>query len=206
MSKYTIGIDEAGRGPLAGPVSVGVACVPNDFNWESIPGVNDSKKLSEKKREVIYEIVEELKKEGKLDYTVAMVDAATIDDIGIVPSIQKAMQEALEQIISPNPRAALGLKECRVLLDGGLHAPEKFVNQETIIGGDGKEKIIGLASIMAKVTRDRHMVELSKDRPYSLYQFELHKGYGTAKHQSAIREFGLCTIHRKTYCTKLLNE
>ncbi len=95
MQKWLIGIDEAGRGPLAGPVSVGVVLVPKNFNWDSIPEVNDSKKLSEKKREVIYKRAVELKKKGELFYAVCMESAVSIDTIGIVPSVSKAMAKAL---------------------------------------------------------------------------------------------------------------
>ena len=167
--KYLIGIDEAGRGPLAGPVSVGIACIPKYFNWSLIPGVNDSKKLTEKKREVIFKLVKQLKKEKKLDYAVVMVSAKIINEIGIVPSVNKAMELALKKL-------AILPKDCMVKLDGSLYAPAEFTHQETIIGGDGKEKVIGLASIMAKVTRDRHMVRVSAAPHLVPYNFHVHKG------------------------------
>jgi ribonuclease HII len=201
MQKWLIGVDEAGRGPLAGPVSVGVACVPKNFNWSQIPGVNDSKKLSEKKREEIFKIAQRLKKEGKLDYAVVMISAKVIDSIGIVPAVSKAMKSALNAIA--NSKSTLGFAECRVLLDGGLKAPLEYIHQETIIKGDGKEKVIGLASIMAKVTRDRYMVRISVKPKFAPYIFNLHKGYGTLKHRNAIKQNGLSEIHRKTFCKNL---
>lgn len=193
---YLVGIDEAGRGPLAGPVSVGVVCVPTDFNWKQILGVNDSKKLTEKKREVVFEITKKLKKEGKLNFVVVMVSAEEIDNIGIVPAVNKAMSKALQRLL-------LLPEKCEVRLDGSLKAPAEYKKQKTIIGGDGKEKVIGLASIMAKVTRDRYMVRISAKPEYAPYALESHKGYGTLKHRESIRQHGLSDIHRKSFCTKL---
>ncbi len=208
MFKYLIGIDEAGRGPLAGPVSVGVALVPVDFNWNLILGVDDSKKVSPKKREEIFKKVYELKKEGKLDFAVCLVSAKIIDKIGIVPSIQKAMNQALlklrrqdlRNVASSRFRLELDLNDVLVKLDGGLKAPIEYMHQETIIKGDAKEKVIGLASIIAKVTRDRYMVKNAKKEEFSKYEFELHKGYGTKVHRANIAQFGLSTEHRATFC------
>lgn len=198
--KFIIGIDEAGRGPLAGPVFVGVVCITKDFNWLLIPGVNDSKKLSEKKREEIFKITEKLKKEKKLDYAVALVGASVIDRIGIVPAVNKAMASALQKI----QRQSHKVEECYVKLDGSLKAPATYLYQETIIGGDGKEKVIGLASIMAKVTRDRHMVKIGKKESYQDYNFDIHKGYGTKVHREAIVQYGLSDMHRMSFCKKLM--
>ncbi len=211
MQKFVMGIDEAGRGPLAGPVAVGVVCVPSDFNWSCIEGVNDSKKLSEKKREALYLRAKQLQKEGELDFAVGMVSAKTIDRIGIVPAIQKAMNQALKKIEKPSknkalPRSCLGKGDFRdvlVKLDGGLRAPTEYVHQETIIKGDAKEKVIGLASIMAKVTRDHMMIRLSKLDSYSSYGFEVHKGYGTKLHREAMLQNGLSNEHRSTFCKNL---
>jgi ribonuclease HII len=205
MLKYIIGIDEAGRGPLAGPVAVGVVCVEHDFNWSVIEGVNDSKKLSEKKREAIYLRAKELQKEGMLAYAVVLVSAGTIDRIGIVPSIQKAMNQALQKIkfrIETDRKDLSACFDCLVKLDGGLKAPSEYLHQETIINGDGKEKVIGLASIMAKVTRDRAIVALSKKHEFSNYGFEVHKGYGTKAHREAIVENGLSREHRASFCPR----
>ena len=211
MKSWIIGIDEAGRGPLAGPVAVGVALVPSDFNWDHLPGVGDSKKVSPKNREAIFKRAKELQKQGKLSYAVVLTSAKTIDRIGIVPSITKAINQALKKIEKPLnnkplPRQRLGrddLGDVLVKLDGGLKAPSEYVHQETIIKGDSKEKVIGLASIMAKVTRDRRMVILSKVGPYSKYAFDVHKGYGTKVHREAILKFGLTPEHRKSFCKNL---
>lgn len=196
MKKWCIGIDEAGRGPLAGPVSVGVACVPTDFDWDQLSGVNDSKKLTEKKREEIFLLAKLLEKEGKLELAVSLVGAEVIDSAGIVPSIRLAMERALGRLTA-NP------KECSVKLDGGLRATEQYTDQETIIKGDSKEKVIGLASIVAKVTRDRYMVKISGQ--YKEYDFATHKGYGTKKHREAILAHGISKLHRKSFCKNLLN-
>lgn len=199
--KYLIGIDEAGRGPLAGPVSVGVVCIQNDFNWEQIPGVTDSKVLSPQKREALYKSAVRLKKEKKLWYAVHMVGSSVIDRIGIVPAVSLAMKKALVQL---HKDVKMDAGECFVKLDGSLRAPQEFIFQETIIKGDAKEKIIGLASILAKVTRDRHMVRIAKRTQYAAYGFDVHKGYGTKVHIQSIKRHGLSTVHRKSFCSKLV--
>ncbi|MCD5381407.1 MAG: ribonuclease HII [Candidatus Pacebacteria bacterium] len=191
--KWLIGIDEAGRGPLAGPVSVGVVKIPTDFDWSLIPGVNDSKKISEKKRDAVFELTNELVKQGLLSYSVKLVSANSIDNKGIVSAIKRAIESAIEEL-------KLNPEECFIKLDGSLHAPEKF-EQETIIKGDGKEKVIGLASIMAKVKRDTYMKEIAEQYPE--YGLEGHKGYGTKAHREAIAKFGLTIIHRRTYCKNI---
>lgn len=189
--RYLIGIDEAGRGPLAGPVSVGAVLVPVDFDWTLVEGARDSKQMSERNREAMFERMQELQKEEKLRFAVGFTSAKDIDTGGIVPSIRSALMRAIESLRAlPN--------ECRVLLDGGLIAPAKFVSQETIIKGDAKEPVISLASIAAKVQRDRLMIELAPNYPE--YQFEIHKGYGTSKHREAIQKFGLSAIHRRSFC------
>lgn len=189
--RYVVGIDEVGRGPLAGPVAVGVAVIPLDFDWGLIPGVNDSKKLTPAKREEIYLIARKLQKERILDFRVSMVSAAVIDRFGIVRAIRMAIDRSIVRLcLSPN--------ECAVKLDGGLQAPQQFFDQETIIKGDLKEKAIGLASIVAKVTRDRYMINI--DKKYPQFSFKFHKGYGTLMHRNAILECGLSDIHRKSFC------
>lgn len=200
--KWLIGVDEVGRGPLAGPVMVGVALVPADFDWALIPGVTDSKKLSEKRREAIYKNADELQLAGKLFFAVAGRAAQVIDEIGIVCAIKEAMAEALEEMTKKkstliSPRGTLG-EEVLVLLDGGLVAPQTFIHQKTIIKGDAIEPVIGLASIVAKVTRDREMVGVAKQYPG--YGLEMNKGYGTAMHIGAIRSLGLTSIHRASFC------
>ncbi len=192
--RYVIGIDEAGRGPLAGPVAVGAVMVPLDFDWSVLEGVRDSKKLSEKKREEIFVHAGELQLSGALRFSVSTSSAAYIDRYGIVPAIKRALAEVLSRFeIEPH--------ECRVLLDGSLKAPVEYIHQETIIRGDDTEPIISLASIMAKVTRDRLMKRLSPKYPE--YDFHVHKGYGTASHLSVIGRYGLSDIHRASFCTRL---
>ena len=217
--KYLIGIDEVGRGPLAGPVCVCAFVILKDnerrltpkesgasyrasadknhrwtqnttknFDMSIFRGVKDSKKLSVKKREEWFEKIEELKKKGLVDYKITFVSHKKIDKIGITKSIQKAINNCLKDV---NP------KTCKVLLDGRIKAPERFLNQKTIIKGDEKEKVIALASIIAKVSRDKLMCDLSKK--YPPYEFHRHKGYGTILHIKKIKKHGICKIHRKTY-------
>ncbi len=194
MIRYLIGIDEAGRGPLAGPVAVGAVMVPMNFDWALIEGVRDSKKLSEKARENIFECARALEQSQALHTSVALSSATYIDTYGIVPAIRRALAEALSRLeIAPSG--------CRVLLDGSLSAPAEYLDQETIIRGDDSEPVISLASIMAKVTRDRLMKRLSPNYPD--YDFHVHKGYGTAAHRSVIARCGLSGIHRASFCTRL---
>lgn len=196
MAKFLIGVDEAGRGPLAGPVAVGLVAAPASFAIEEMfPGVGDSKVLTPKKREEIYALVQSFVKMGALRYTVIFSSPSTIDSIGISKAVSRSVHKGV-RILAPDPG---GFK---VLLDGLLHAPEEYA-QETIIRGDATEPIISLASIVAKVERDRFMQRVSKQFPR--YGFEVHKGYGTKLHRSAIRKFGICDIHRKTYCKNVLS-
>jgi ribonuclease HII len=220
--KFIIGIDEAGRGPLAGPVSIGLVLVPANFDWDLIPGVGDSKQISEAKREVIFERAKVLQKEGKLQCVVEMVAANKIDKHGISVCIKKSITKGLKKLTSSRSRLALENsiidkqirkrissrrdlelilpEDVRVLLDGSLAAPVEYLYQETIVKGDAKEKVIGLASIMAKVTRDRYMVKIATQSAFSAYDFARHKGYGTKIHREAIAKNGLSTEHRATYC------
>lgn len=191
MQKFLIGIDEAGRGPLAGPVSVGAVCVSTGFDFSLFEGAKDSKQMTEKAREAIFEKMQELKKSGVINFVVALSSATTIDTKGIVPAIRVALDGAIGKL-------AVNPIECKVLLDGGLKAPAEYLNQETIIRGDSKEKVIALASIAAKVLRDRHMMKIAEKYPQ--YGFEIHKGYGTKKHSEAIEKFGLSEIHRRSFC------
>jgi ribonuclease HII len=195
VKNFLIGIDEAGRGPLAGPVAVGAVVVPTGFDWSQVAGAKDSKQMTPKSRDALYKKMCVLRKEGKLDFAVAFSSAAVIDRRGIVPAVQSALDRALSKIPKASP---LG---CRVLLDGGLHAPKEFTDQKTIIRGDQSEPAISLASIAAKVMRDRLMVRMA--RKFPAYGFEIHKGYGTLAHRGAIRKEGLCEFHRTTFCTKL---
>ena len=195
MKEFLIGIDEAGRGPLAGPVAVGAVSVPIDFDWSQVAGAKDSKQMTPKSREDIYKKMCALRREGKLDFAVAFSSAAAIDTRGIVPAVQSALNNALAKITKVDPR------HCRVLLDGGLHAPKEFQDQKTIIRGDQLETVISLASIAAKVLRDRLMIRAAQK--YPVYGFDIHKGYGTLAHRLAIKRNGVCELHRTTFCTKL---
>ncbi len=189
-SQWIAGVDEAGRGPLAGPVSVGVAVVPYDFDWSLIPGVGDSKKVTPKNREAIFRQTQHLKNQNILNYAVILVSARVIDTKGISYAVREGIRKGFAKL---NLDPAI----TEVKLDGLLKAPEIFVHQETIIKGDAKEKSIGLASIMAKVTRDRYMERIAKKYPE--YGFEIHKGYGTKKHREFIKKFGLTDIHRSSF-------
>jgi len=197
MKKWLIGVDEAGRGPLAGPVSVGVVAVPIGFDFDRIPGVGDSKKVTQKKREEVFERAMNLQETGEIRSSVVLVSETQIDKEGITSVILSAIEKGLTECdVDP--------QESVIKLDGLLKAPIVFVDQETIIKGDDKEQVIGLASILAKVTRDRYMVATSEK--YPLYGFEVHKGYGTKKHCAAIFEHGLSPIHRKTYCSRFTSQ
>ncbi len=206
--KYVIGVDEAGRGPLAGPVAVGSVCVPMDFDWKLIPGVNDSKKLTHENRFMIFMRAKELEKSGSLQISVSMVSAKVIDRIGIVSAINLAIKRSLSNLTKHpyhtiNRMIGMFGEVVEVRLDGGLQAPKNFVHQETIIKGDSKEKVIGLASIMAKVTRDRYMVRISAKPKFAPYTLSAHKGYGTKTHREAIAQHGLSSEHRKSYCKNI---
>ena len=191
---HIIGIDEAGRGPLAGPVAVGAVLVPVDFDWDLIAGVGDSKKVSPKNREAIFGRAEHLRKEAVIQTAVSLVSAKVIDKIGITAAVRLGIGRCLGRF-DVDPTAVA------VKLDGLLVAPAEFVSQETIIKGDAKEKTIGLASILAKVKRDRYMARIAPR--FAPYNFHIHKGYGTKAHCAAIKAHGLCDLHRVSFCTRL---
>lgn len=179
--KYIAGIDEAGRGPLAGPVVVGIAIMkPDSF----IEGVNDSKKISEKKRELLYEQITN----EAIDWSVGIVDQKEIDEINILNATKKALHMAITN---------LKIKPDRILVDALEHIDTCGIPYTSIIKGDAKVYSISAASIIAKVTRDRMMKEY--DEIYPEYGFAGHKGYGTAKHIQAIKTYGPCPLHRKTF-------
>lgn len=196
--QWLVGIDEAGRGALAGPVSVGAVLYPSDFDWREVfalitkrgqPVLRDSKKLSAQQRDVLYEYIVA---HGRLRHAHAFVSAESIDTIGIVNATHEAAAIALSGLgISHTP--------VKVLLDAGLRVPEKW-EQESFVRGDENIPAISFASIVAKVTRDRYMEELSMN--HAPYGFELHKGYGTLAHRLAIRKHGLVPlVHRRTFLT-----
>lgn len=175
------GIDEAGRGPLAGPVVVASVIMPEN---SMIEGVNDSKKISEKKREKLYDqILEEA-----ISYGVGIIGQDEIDEINILNATKKALTLSLKELTT---------KPDLIIVDALTHIDTMGIPYESIIKGDAKCYSIASASIIAKVTRDRIMREW--DSVYPEYGFIQHKGYGTAKHISAIKEYGLCPIHRKSF-------
>lgn len=176
-----VGVDEAGRGPLAGPVSVGAAILPEGFTHDLI---NDSKKLSEKKRELLYE---EIAADSSIQWSVVLVEPEEIDEVNILRATHLGMERAV---------AALGVKPGLCLIDG-LPLPRFPYPHEGIVKGDSKSLSIATASIFAKVTRDRVMREAAKKYPG--YGFEKHKGYGTKAHLEALRTLGPCPIHRRSF-------
>ncbi len=193
--RFLLGVDEAGRGPLAGPVAVGVVMMPEGFDVaREFPGVNDSKKLSEKKREEIFEMLTARVARGDARFAVEFSDAVLIDEKGISAAVSDALARGVRNLVGfTKPHMK---DEVHILLDGALRAPPEF-SQETIIHGDALVPIISLASIAAKVSRDHLMVALAAE--YPAYGFEIHKGYGTKRHYEMLREHGLSAIHRRTF-------
>lgn len=185
--KYIAGVDEAGRGPLAGPVFAAAVIFPEDVYIE---GINDSKKLSEKKRDELFDII----CEKALAYCIAQSSRERIDEINILNATFEAMNGAVN---------GLKIKPDYVLIDGnrirGMEIPH-----ETVVKGDSKSISIAAASILAKVSRDRLMYEMSKKYPE--YGFDKHKGYGTKAHCEAILKYGPCEIHRKTFLKKIIGD
>jgi len=188
--KYLVGIDEVGRGPLAGPVAVGVLVMKE--NLKIFGKIRDSKKLSVKQREEWFKIICAERQRGALDFSVSFISHITIDKSGLAWALRTAIARSLARLAIPTAS--------EIFLDGGLRAPEIFKNQKTIIKGDEKIPVIALASIVAKVTRDRLMIRLAKRYPE--YGFEKHKGYGTKEHFAAIKKHGLCPIHRRSFLLK----
>lgn len=190
---FEVGVDEAGRGPLAGPVSVGVVAINRKFNKKFFRGIKDSKKLTKISREEWFKKIKEANEIGHLNFAVALVSEKIIDKKGIVEAIKIGIEECFNNLKIP--------KYSKILLDGSLKASKDFKNQKTIIRGDEKIALISAASIMAKVIRDKYMVKIAMQYPQ--YGFEEHKGYGTARHIEMIKKFGPSKIHRKTYLTKI---
>jgi len=185
-----VGIDEVGRGPLAGPITLCALCVKNDFDFVNFAGIKDSKKLSPQKREEWFEKISKLCTDGQVSFALSSVDADEIDSMGLTHCIKKAIRNILSEL-------KLDPQKTEVRLDGSLYAPKEFIFQKTIIKGDEKEPVISAASIVAKVTRDKMMVKFAEKYPE--YGFEKHKGYGTPMHQKAIRAYGLTPIHRRSF-------
>ena len=180
------GIDEAGRGPLAGPVVVAGVIMPKD---SMIEGINDSKKVSEKKREKLYDLIIE----EAISYSVAIIGQDVIDEINIL----NATKEGVTRVVD-----GLDVKPDLIIIDALNHINTRGIPYEPIIKGDAKCYNIAAASILAKVTRDRIMRQW--DEIYPQYGFIQHKGYGTAKHIQAIKDYGLTPIHRKSFTKKFV--
>ena len=185
--KNICGIDEAGRGPLAGPVVVAGVIMPED---SMIEFVNDSKKVTEKRREKLYDII----KEEAISYSIAVIDQDVIDDINILNATKKGVTEVVDE---------LDVKPDLILVDALEHIDTKGIPYEPLVKGDARCYNIAAASILAKVTRDRIMRQW--DEIYPEYGFLSNKGYGTAKHIAAIKEYGLCPIHRVTFTKHFTN-
>ena len=185
--KYIAGVDEAGRGPLAVPVYAAAVILPEGT---FIEGINDSKKLSEKKREELFDVI----CEKASAYCIAEVSHTRIDEINILNATFEAMNKAVN---------GLNIRPEYVLIDGnrikGMEIPH-----ETVVKGDAKSISIAAASILAKVSRDRVMYEMAEQ--YPLYGFDKHKGYGTKAHCDAILKYGACEIHRRSFLKKILGE
>ena len=181
--KLIAGVDEAGRGPLAGPVCAAAVILPASID---IPGLNDSKKLSDKQRRALYPII----KEKAVAYGIAFASESEIDEINILQATYLAMQRAVEQ---------LSVKPELLLIDGN-RAPDFDVPVKTVVHGDSLSASIAAASVLAKVTRDDYMLEQAEKYPE--YGFEVHKGYGTKAHYAALEAHGHCQIHRLTFLKK----
>lgn len=181
------GVDEAGRGPLAGPVYAAAVILPSDC---VIEGLNDSKKLTEKKREALFDEI----KEKALAYGIASADEKEIDEINILNATFLAMKRAI---------ASLSVRPDLALIDGN-QKPHTDIEEVTVIKGDAKSMSIAAASVLAKVSRDRFMLEMAEKYPQ--YEFARHKGYGTKLHYEKITQYGVCDIHRRTFLKKILGE
>ncbi|MDO8430433.1 MAG: ribonuclease HII [Candidatus Taylorbacteria bacterium] len=193
--KYLIGIDEVGRGPIAGPVAVGAFVFLTPKAPRFFKGVKESKQLSEEKREEWFKKIKKVCDAGLIDFAVTFQSEKIIDTKGLSFAIKNALKISINKLqnkLKINPVKTL------VLLDGGLKAPAEYLNQKTIIKGDTKEKVIALASICAKVLRDRKMRKWAVKYPG--YGFEVNKGYGTRGHYRAIKKVGLCDLHRRSFC------
>ena len=178
------GVDEAGRGPLAGPVCAAAVILPPNIE---IPGLNDSKKLTDKKRRELFPVI----CEKAVAYGIALADHIEIDEINILQATYLAMERAISQ---------LPVKPEFALIDGN-RAKDFGIPVETVVGGDGRSASIAAASILAKVTRDDYMLQMANT--YPAYGFDVHKGYGTKAHYAALAENGPCPIHRMTFLKKL---
>ena len=181
------GVDEAGRGPLAGPVCAAAVILPENT---VIEGVNDSKKLSEKKREALFDVL----KEQALSYSIAFASVEEIEEVNILNATMLAMKRAVE---------GLDIKADYAMIDGN-RLPDLSIDSEFIVKGDAKSMSIACASILAKVSRDRLLYKYAEEYPE--YLFDKHKGYGTKAHVEAIKKYGPCPYHRLSFLKKILNK
>ncbi len=203
--KWVIGIDEVGRGPLAGPVYVCAVAMPQaqykkmnsgrGMAWQKPTMLKDSKQMTAANRELWHIQARAMEKAGLIKIAVASRAAAMIDRQGIAVCIRACIASNLQML-------GLDPKDCIVLLDGGLKAPAQYKNQQTIIRGDDSQKIISLASVVAKVSRDRYMMTLHKKHPS--YMWSSNKGYGTRAHTSVIQKEGITPFHRKSFLRKFI--
>ncbi len=190
------GIDEAGRGPLAGPVVVACVVMPRD---SMIEGVNDSKKVSEKKREKLYEQITE----EALGFGVGIISQEEIDRINILNATKEGLTAAIKEMEKDLQEKQRGFEKPEIILvDALTKIDTDHIPYKSIIKGDAKSYSIAAASIVAKVTRDRIM--RAWDEVYPMYGFEKHKGYGTAAHIAAIKEYGLCPLHRRSFVKNIV--
>lgn len=202
--KYVIGVDEAGRGPLAGPITLSAFAAPQNYKNKLIKilggKIKDSKQISPLKREKFYKEFLNLKKENLIFFSVSHVSNIIIDKKGISYATKLGIKRCLSNLKIEN---LLKIDNCKlkILLDGSLKAPPEYKNQKTIIGGDSKDIFIACASIVAKVRRDHLMCRLASK--YPLYALEIHKGYGTKLHYQLLQKHGLSQIHRKSFLKNL---
>ena len=192
--RWVVGIDEVGRGPIAGPVSVCVCAVPASLYRGALwKGLTDSKNMTQKNRATWFAKAKDMQREGKMRFAVVHASNNVIDTKGITKAIQTCIDRGLKKI-------ALDPSEVKVFLDGGLKASRDYKRQTTVIRGDSSEKIISFASVVAKETRDAYMQRLHKQHPF--YDWKNNKGYGTKAHYRAIAAYGLTTFHRKSFLQK----
>ena len=196
-SRWIIGIDEVGRGPLAGPVMVCAVAIPYDlYQKVHFPGLTDSKQMTRLAREAWYHKAKTMEREGRIKIAISSQTAMQIDRKGISSCIKACIVKNL-QLLDLDP------KDVKVLLDGGLKAPIEYLSQETVIKGDQKHKCISLASVIAKVIRDAYMTKMSAKYPD--YGWAQNKGYGTQIHQKALKKLGFTRLHRKSFLTRILD-
>ena len=198
--KYRIGIDEVGRGPVAGPVSVGIVIMPVEYDLVASfqgTGLTDSKKMSPAARERAHALASDIALRGDIRFGVYSVTAAQIDLRGIEFALRTAVEVGLAKL-------EVNFNEVEILLDGRLKAPREFL-QRSIIGGDLSVPVISLASVVAKVERDAYMAGAAHKK-YPMYGFDSHKGYGTEAHLAAIREHGMSQIHRRSFLKNVVVE